>query len=255
MLADLLNRFARRDRRALSRLLTLASRGEGIDEIDASLRTSASRAKPPIIAVTGSAGVGKSTFLGRLLAHIRQLGKTVAVLACDPQSPITGGALLGDVFRMAGGADDGVFLRSLATPGGRGGLADQVPLMLRLLAAFGFDVLFVETVGSGQGDVAVRDVAQVVVLLIQPHTGDELQWEKAGILEIADAIVVHKADLPGAEQIAAQLRDVLAPQPTPIVLVSSATGRGLVEAWRTIELLAERAHQSASVAGCPNSWV
>jgi LAO/AO transport system kinase len=239
MLADLLRRYAQKDRRALSRLLTRVDRGDGLDEIEACLRTDNDRR--PIIAVTGSAGVGKSTFLGRLLAHIRQTGKTAAVLACDPQSPLTGGALLGDVFRMAGGADDGLFLRSLATPGGRGGVAERVPLMLRLLAGFGFDVLFVETVGSGQGDVAVREFADVVVLLTQPHTGDELQWEKAGILEIADAIVVHKADLPGAEQTAAQLRDVLSPRPVPIVLVSSITGRGIAEAWRTIELLAATA--------------
>ena len=162
-----------------------------------------------MIAVTGSAGVGKSTFLGRLLGVVRQGGKTAAVLACDPQSPLTGGALLGDVFRMAGGADDGLFLRCIATPGGRGGVAEHIPLMLRLLAGFGFDVLFVETVGSGQGDVKVRDVADIVVLLTQPFTGDELQWEKAGILEIADLVIVHKSDLPGAEQTAAQLRDVL----------------------------------------------
>jgi LAO/AO transport system kinase len=242
MLADLLDRYASKDRRALARLLTLASRGEGFDEIDrflAAREQGASHAISPVIAVTGSAGVGKSTFLGRLVAHVRQSGKTAAVLACDPQSPLTGGALLGDVFRMAGGADDGLFLRSLATPGGRGGVADNVPLMLRLLTGYGFDVLFVETVGSGQGDVAVGDFADVVVLLTQPHTGDELQWEKAGILEIADAIVVHKADLPGAEQTAAQMRDVLSPQPTPILLASSITGRGFVEVWRTIELLAQ----------------
>src|SRR5947207_7065563 len=114
MLADLLKRFFAKDRRALARLLTLVSRNESVDEIDAALTLADVIAAPPIIAVTGSAGVGKSTFIGRLLALIRQSGKTVAVLACDPQSPITGGALLGDVFRMAGGADDGLFLRSLA---------------------------------------------------------------------------------------------------------------------------------------------
>lgn len=233
MLAELLERYSRKDRRALSRLLTLISRGEGVSEIEAYLKDRTPRR--PIIAVTGSAGVGKSTFLGQLLLHVRSLGKTAAVLACDPQSPLTGGALLGDVFRMAGGVDDGLFLRSLATPGGRGGVADHVPLMLRLLAGYGFDVLFIETVGSGQGDVAVSELADAVVLLTQPLTGDELQWEKAGILEIADAVVVHKADLPGAEQTAAQLRDVLDHRPVPIVLVSSTSRRGIPEAWSTIE--------------------
>ena len=236
MLANLLERYRHKDRRALSRLLTLIARGEFIADIDDFLATPTHR--PPVVAVTGSAGVGKSTFVGRMLEHIRQSGKTAAVLACDPQSPLTGGALLGDVFRMAGGVDDGLFLRSLATPGGHGGVAERVPLMLRLLAGYGFDVLFVETVGSGQGDVAVREFADVVVLLTQPLTGDELQWEKAGILEIADAIIVHKADLPGAEQTAAQLRDVLSPRPVPIVLVSSSNGRGIADAWRAIEQLA-----------------
>jgi LAO/AO transport system kinase len=232
MSAELVDRCVRKDRHALARLLTLVSRGESIPEIDAALKETSHR---PVIAITGSAGVGKSTFLGQLIVHLRKSGTTAAVLACDPQSPLTGGALLGDVFRMAGAADDGVFLRSIATPGGHGGITPHLPLMLRLLAAFGFDVLFVETVGAGQGDVAVRDIADVVVLLTQPFTGDELQWEKAGILEIADVVVVHKADLPGAEQTAAQLRDVLMPKPIPILLASSATARGIAEAWRTIE--------------------
>lgn len=234
MLPDLLDRYTHRDRRALSRLITLVGRGEHLDDVRRHFESTSVRRRPTV-AVTGSAGVGKSTFLGRLLTHVRQTGKTAAVLACDPESPITGGALLGDVFRMSGSVDDGLFLRSLATPGGRGGVADHVPLLLDLLSGFGFDVLFVETVGAGQGDVAVRSVADVVVLLVQPLTGDELQWEKAGILEIADVVVVHKADLPGGEQTAAQLRDVLAPRPVPIVLVSSTTGRGIVEVWRTIE--------------------
>jgi LAO/AO transport system ATPase len=237
MLDALLDAFERKDRRALARLITLVSRGDALDKIAARL---ASVTMPPVVAVTGPPGAGKSTFVGRLLGQIRKAGKSVGVLACDPQSPLTGGALLGDVFRMAPTLDEGVYLRSLAAPGGSGGLAPNLSLMLRLLAGFGFEVLIVETVGAGQGDVAVREVADVVVLLAQPMTGDELQWEKAGILEVADVIVVHKADLPGAEQTAAQLRDVLSPRPVPIVLVSSLTGRGLEEAWRVIDRLRNR---------------
>ena len=141
--------------------------------------------------------MGKSTLIGKLIDVIRGAGRSVAVLACDPQSPLTGGALLGDRIRMPNRPDDdAVFIRSLATPGGHSGVAPNVDLMIELFGRFGFDTVIVETVGAGQGDTAIRDVADVVVVLVQPETGDELQWEKAGQLEIADIVVVHKADLP-----------------------------------------------------------
>src|SRR5262249_3228184 len=151
-------------------------------------------------------GVGKSTLIGKLIEHLRGQHQTVAVLACDPQSPITGGALLGDRFRMTSPPDDdGVFIRSLAAAGGQGAVARALPAMSSLLEAYGFDVIFIETVGAGQGDTAVHELADVVVLLLQPETGDDLQWEKAGLLEIADVVVIHKADLPGAEAVEAQV--------------------------------------------------
>src|SRR5262249_59124141 len=103
----------------------------------------------------------------------------------------------------------GVFIRSRAPPGGQGAVAPRLDAMTRLLEAFGFDLILIETVGAGQGDTAVRDLADVVVLLLQPETGDDLQWEKAGLLEVADVVVIHKADLPGAEQIEAQVRTIL----------------------------------------------
>src|SRR5207244_8456315 len=105
--------------------------------------------------------------------------------------------------------DEGVFIRSLATPGGQGGVAGHLDAMIRLLEAFGFDVVLIETVGSGQGDTAVHAVADVLVLLLQPETGDDLQWEKAGVLEVADVIFIQKADLPGAERAEAQVRAML----------------------------------------------
>src|SRR5439155_4277413 len=121
-----------------------------------------------------SGGVGKSTLTGKLIEQIRADGETVAVLACDPQSPLSGGALLGDRFRMpARPDDDGVFIRSLAAAGGQGALADNLPALVRLLEAFGFDVVLLETVGAGQGDTAVRALADVLVLLVQPETGDD----------------------------------------------------------------------------------
>ena len=197
-----------------------------------------------MVAVTGSGGVGKSTLVGKLIEAARADGQTVAVLACDPQSPLTGGALLGDRFRMPSRPDDdGVFIRSLAAAGGRGALAEHLDALIRLLEAFGFDLVLIETVGAGQGDTAVRALADVLVLLLQPETGDDLQWEKAGLFEVADVIVIHKADMPGAERVEAQVLATLglstAPAP-PVLRVSSRTGEGLAELWTTIRAMPPR---------------
>jgi len=236
MLDALLDRFRRGDRLALSRLVTLVSRGERVEEV---LAGAGSAAKPArVVAITGGGGVGKSTLVGKLIEQARAHDLKVAVLACDPQSPLTGGALLGDRFRMpARPDDDGVFIRSLAAAGGRGALADHLGPLIRLLEAFGFDVVLIETVGAGQGDTAVRALANVLVLLLQPETGDDLQWEKAGLFEVADVIVIHKADMPGAERVEAQVLATLAlsTAPAPKVLrVSARTGQGLAELWETI---------------------
>jgi LAO/AO transport system ATPase len=234
-LAPLLERFRRGDRLALSRLLSLAARGEMVHEIAVNLAASPG---PRLIAITGSAGVGKSTLIGKLIEQIRKQNSKVAVLACDPQSPLSGGALLGDRFRMPSkDDDDGVFIRSLAALSGHGAVADHLPVMAHLLGAFGFNVVLLETVGAGQGDVTVSSLADVVVLLLQPETGDDLQWEKAGILEVADIVAVQKADLPRADQVAAQVRSILElgeNRTKPVLLVSAKTGRGVAELWQTI---------------------
>jgi LAO/AO transport system ATPase len=227
----LLERFRRGDRAALARLLTLAGNGVAIGDATRGLTAGGSHKQFRSVAFTGSGGVGKSTLIGKLIELVRRLGLKVAVLACDPQSPLTGGALLGDRIRMATSVDDGIFIRSLAALPGRGAIAEHLTAMVRLLESFGFDIVLVETVGAGQGDTAVREIADVVVLLLQPQTGDDLQWEKAGILEIADVIVVHKADLAGAEQTAAQIRDAV---DVPVVMVSAQKGTGVEELWETI---------------------
>jgi LAO/AO transport system kinase len=248
---DLLQRFRRGDRRALSRLLSLLARGERVEEVLSQLGPAVKPCR--VVAITGSAGVGKSTLVGQLIEHLRGGGQRVAVLACDPQSPLSGGALLGDRFRMPVRADDdGVFIRSLATASGQGAVADYLDAMVRLLEAFGFDIVLIETVGAGQGDTAVRELADGLVLLLQPETGDDLQWEKAGLLEVADVVVIHKADLPGADRVEAQVRSLLnlpGCRAVPVLPVSSRTGDGVDELCKLLETLPARRAQGEAGGG------
>jgi LAO/AO transport system kinase len=239
MLEDYLDRFRRRDRLALSRLLSLAARGEAVEAILAGVAAPDQPAR--VVALTGAGGVGKSSLTGKLIEEVRRQGLTVGVLACDPQSPLSGGALLGDRFRMPARADDdGVFIRSLAAAGGQGALAEHLADLIRIVEAFGFDVVLVETVGAGQGDTVARGLVDVLVLLLQPEMGDDLQWEKAGLLEVADVIVVHKADLPGAERVEAQVLAALSLShglAVPVLRVSARTGAGVPELWKAVSAL------------------
>jgi LAO/AO transport system ATPase len=244
----LLERFCQGDRLALSWLLTRVARGQAGEDLWRSLPPA--RKASRVVAITGSGGVGKSSLAGRLIDYLRELGLTVAVLACDPQSPLSGGALLGDRFRMPNRpADDGVFIRSLAAAGGQGAVARHLDGMIRLFEIFGFDIILVETVGAGQGDTAVYDLADVVVLLVQPETGDDLQWEKAGLLEIADVVAIHKADLPGAEAVEGQVRsslDLAGAKSVPVVLVSAREGTGIEPLWHAIAACPLRRGQLAA---------
>ena len=134
--------------------------------------------------------------------------------------------------------DAGLFIRSLATPGGQQAIAQNLDVMVGLLKAYGFDTVILETVGAGQGDTAVREQADVLIVLVQPETGDELQWEKAGQLEVADLVVIHKADLPGADRVAAQVHEHLnlpGSRPIPVLKASAAKGDGLDQLWTAIE--------------------
>lgn len=250
MLDELLGRFHAHDRLALARLLSLAARGEHVDAIEATNLTR--KDDTLVVAVTGNAGVGKSTLVGKLAEFLRGQDKTVAVLACDPQSPVTGGALLGDRIRMPSRPDDpGLYIRSLAAESGHQALAEHLDLMIRLLADFGFDVIVLETVGAGQGDTAVRQLADVVVLLMQPESGDELQWEKAGLLEVADIVVVHKADLAGAERMESQVKELLSlpgSRDIAVLRVSSSKQQGLTELWGAIQACPRHAPAEAQNA-------
>jgi putative protein kinase ArgK-like GTPase of G3E family len=147
--------------------------------------------------------------------------------------------------------DPGLFIRSLAATGGHQAVAEHVDLMIRALAEFGFDVILLETVGAGQGDTAVRELADIVVLLLQPESGDELQWEKAGLLEVADVVVIHKADLAGAERTQSQVKELLSLpgcRDIPVLGVSSTKGVGLAELWSVVSSTPRRRPPTGSDA-------
>jgi LAO/AO transport system kinase len=201
------------DTRALARLLSLVEdESPQVRLVIKDLLRSTGTAR--VIGLTGAPGVGKSTVTGALVGALRSLesgGCRVAVLAVDPSSPFTGGALLGDRIRMqAHATDDHVFIRSMANRGQLGGLAAATPQAIRVLDAAGFDLILVETVGVGQDEVDIASLADSVIVLVAPGMGDAIQAAKAGILEIADLFVVNKADKPDSHQVVRDLRGMIA---------------------------------------------
>ncbi len=211
--------------RALSRLITLVEchHPEGLDGLR---RLSADLRRPTVIGVTGYPGAGKSTLINALAKAYRRQGMTVAVLAVDVSSARTGGALLGDRIRMHEHAlDPGVYIRSMATRGHHGGLARTTEEASRVLAAAGFDVILIETVGVGQNEAEIVHIAPTVIAVVAPGLGDEVQAMKAGLLELAGIIVVNKADASGADMTLRDLREWC-----PVVIATVATtGQGISE--------------------------
>ncbi len=206
---ELVARLLNGDRRALARLLTyVENEREGVQEALAALFPHTGRAW--LIGITGAPGTGKSTLVSAMAKHYRAKGQTVGILAVDPTSPFTGGAILGDRIRMRDlSGDAGVFVRSMASRGSLGGLAPTVLDAARLMDAAGFDIILIETVGVGQGEVDIARAAQTTLVVETPGMGDDVQAIKAGILEIADVLVVNKADRPGADQVVRSLRAML----------------------------------------------
>jgi LAO/AO transport system kinase len=235
------------DRRSLARLLTAVENRTPLAEA-AMRRLHKMAGHAQLIGITGPPGAGKSTLVAALIAELRRAGRPVAVVAVDPSSPITGGAVLGDRVRMqAYASDDGVFIRSMASRGHAGGLSSATAAAAAVFDAAGFDVVLIETVGTGQSEVEVAATADTTVVVEAPEMGDEIQAIKAGLLEVADIIVVNKGDRPGAHRTAGQLHAMLADAPReprpgrplpkrPEVLVTTAaTGEGVVELLAAID--------------------
>lgn len=239
------------DRRAVARAISMVEDGaDGLAELSAKLFARTGTAYT--IGLTGSPGVGKSSLAQHLVKAARDRDMTVAVLAIDPTSPFTGGALLGDRLRMQTHATDpGVFIRSMATRGHLGGMALAAPEAIRILDASGKDIVIVETVGVGQAEVEVATATDTTVVVVSPGWGDAVQVAKAGILEIADVFVVNKADKEGAGEAAKDLRVMIkmgAEQDwvPPVVQTSTQDGRGIDELWDAVER--HRKHQEATEA-------
>jgi LAO/AO transport system kinase len=239
---DLVERARGGDPRAVARLITLVERADGPHrEVAQAVAGCAGQAR--VIGLTGAPGVGKSTTASSLVGALRSRGERVGVLAVDPSSPFTGGALLGDRIRMqAHATDPGVYVRSMAARGHLGGLAVAAPEAVRVLEAAGCDTVLVETVGVGQSEVEVVGAADTVVVLVAPGAGDSVQVAKAGLLEIGDIYVVNKADRDGADIVVRDLRQaigVAAPEPGAwarrIVRTTATAGVGVDELLEALD--------------------
>lgn len=239
-LMDLHSRLLAGDVRALARAISLAEdRDPAATELVQRLQPHTGHAY--LIGLTGPPGSGKSTLADALVAVIRGEGKTVAVVAVDPTSPFTGGAILGDRVRMQRHTlDQGVFIRSMGARGHLGGLAAATREALRLLDAFGRDYILVETVGVGQSELEIASICDTTLLVLMPESGDSVQTIKAGIMEIADIFVVNKADLPGAEKTRRLIQESLtlgtprSAYTPPICLTAATRGEGLDPLWQAI---------------------
>ena len=233
--ADLLAKARRGERAAIARMLSIVENDEA-EAAEIVRSTHAETGRATIVGITGPPGAGKSSLVSVLIEHYRTGCDRVAVVAVDPSSPFTGGAILGDRVRMRDQfLDDGVFIRSMASRGNPGGVARATGRVVNLLDALGFDVILVETVGVGQEEIDVIRVVDTVCLVTIPGAGDDIQAIKSGIIEIADVLVVNKADRPGADQAVKELRQMLGlgtPRldwPIPIVKTSAADGSGVEE--------------------------
>jgi GTPase len=233
------------DRRALARAITLVENGDPL-AYDLVREVYPETGSAYVVGITGPPGVGKSSLIAALVRQIRESNRTVGVISVDPSSPFTKGALLGDRIRLSEHfLDPGVFIRSMGTRGHLGGLAEATLQALLVLDAAGKDIVFVETVGTGQSEVEVIGIADTVLLVLMPGSGDSIQALKAGIMEIPDVIAINKKDHPAAKTMLNEVRSILtldkerAWKP-PIVLTEAISDEGVADLWAKVE--AHRAH-------------
>jgi LAO/AO transport system kinase len=227
------------DRRALARAISQVENGDPI-AYPLVRELYGETGRGAVIGVTGPPGVGKSSLIAALVAHLRELERTVGVVSVDPSSPFSRGALLGDRIRLADHfTDPGVYIRSMGTRGHLGGLAETTLQAVLLLDASGKDVVFVETVGAGQSEVEVTGIADTVLLVLMPGSGDSVQALKAGIMEIPDVIAINKLDHPAAKSMLSEVRSIVGlaepERRPPIVLTEALRGENVPELWSTLE--------------------
>jgi len=217
------------DRRALAKLLTIAEEGGQMN--------TAGRKSSWVLGITGPPGAGKSTLIDRLASNWSEKGDSIAILAVDPSSPISGGALLGDRARMAFSDPSKIYFRSVSSRGSSGGISNGVRRMVQVLQRLGWDRILIETVGAGQGEFAIASVADRVMLVEGPDRGDIIQAEKAGILEIADIIACNKSDLPGSKESVDSIKEGLSfsEEAPEVMSVSALNGSGLDELMEKLD--------------------
>ncbi|AMW33180.1 LAO/AO transport system kinase [Fervidobacterium changbaicum] len=238
-LLSLCDKIIVKDQLALARAITLIENNpELVFNVEERYKDVLAENSSHIVGFTGSPGAGKSTLTDAYVVKLRANGKKVGIIAVDPSSPFTGGALLGDRIRMKRHfTDDNVFIRSMGSRGNVGGLNDSVFGVITLYKLYGFDYVIIETVGAGQSEVDIAYVADTVVLVLSPAAGDEIQLMKAGIMEIADIFVINKSDLEGAHILKVNLEMVLqfSESSKPIVLTVATSGKGIEELYKEIE--------------------